>query len=280
MNRNAPYYLAAKDALINWNGMDPVAAQSMIENSTRAEIEQATGAHGSVFDAAKRIATELGLTPQETVLFTQEMLGTTQSTAQLEEVKGRLAVLSAANPEVDKMLSSLVLDACDEIHKGWTGRNATPFFGKKDMKDQQYQYSTSEFIGWKEVKADFLFLSPVLDAVGISVSEDVLKATYAERVAERLKELQQFGQGIEGVGGPGIDTIYELIDIVDNVENGQRIMLSDEIAAAWEYNPDLVKQIAYEVSTKGIGADAELINSLIEQGVLNRDDPTGLERPI
>ena len=78
------------------------------------------------------------------------------------------------------------------------------------------------------------------------------------------------------MGGPGIDTIIELIDVIDNIENGKRIILSPEIAAAWENDPVLVGQIAHEVSTKGIGADKELMQALVDREILDRDDPTGL----
>ena len=279
MSRNAPYYQAAKAALINWNGMAPEEATRFIETASKAEIELQTGAHGSVYDAAHRIAREMGLTEKEAYQFTQEMLGMSDSTAMLTEVRNAFETVRRNNPElVDHISANLLLDACDDIHKGWTGRNATPFFGKKDMKDQQYQYATSEMIGWKEVKADLLFLAPIAEAVGIQIDEETMKRVYGERVLAYCQEIKDIGgPGIEGVGGPGIDTLVELIDVIDNLENGKRIMLSPEIAAAWENDPQLVAQIAHEVSTKGIGADSELIQALVDRGILDRDDPTGLD---
>jgi hypothetical protein len=258
--------------------MSPEEANKLITESPRAEIEMKTGAHGSVYDASYLIARKMGLSEKEAYQFTQEMLGLSDSTAMLTEVRNAFETILRDNPELVKQLSAgLLLDACDQVHCGWTGRNASPFFGKKDMKDQQYQYATSEMIGWKEVKADLLFIEPIANAVGIEIDEEEMKRRYGERVLEycqRIKELG--GNGIEGVGGPGIDTIVEIIDAIDNVENGKRIILSPEIAAAWENDPELVKQIAREVSTKGVGADAALVNKLIERGILNREDPDGL----
>ena len=185
MNRNAPYFQAAKAALINWNGMTPEAADQFIQTASKAEIEMQTGAHGSVYDASNKIAKELGLNAQEAYQFTQEVLGNSDSTKMLDEVKNRFAILRNQNQELaDRLTAGLLLNACDDVHKGWTGRNASPFFGKKDIKDQQYQYNTSEMIGWKEVKSDLLFIEPIAQAVGIEINEDEMKRAYGERVLD------------------------------------------------------------------------------------------------
>lgn len=280
-NREAPYFQAAKAALINWCGMSQEEAEQKIQTESRAAIEKQTGAHGSVYDAATRIAKEFSLDEKQTVGFINEVLGKTKETEMTELIKGKIETIKN-NPYVsdlaDRLEAKLALETCDAIHKGWTGRNSTPFFGAKDAKDQQYQYTPSEFIGWGEVKADLLFLKPVADSVGLNIDEASMKELYAERVVDYLEKVKEIaGPGIEGVGGPGVDTIVELIDVIDNLENGNKIMLSDEIAFAWENDPELVIQIAHEVYTKGIGADLELMNKLQEQGVLSKDDPSGLD---
>ena len=279
MNKNAPYFQAARAALINWSGLSPEEADKKIQEKSKAEIEMDTGAHGSVYDASNRIAKALGLNDKEAYQFTQEMLGNSESTQMLDEVKERFTIMRSQNPEIaDKLTAELLLDACDDVHKGWTGRNASPFFGKKDVKDQQYQYNTSEMIGWKEVKADLLFLAPIANAVGMEIDENAMKQLYGERVLDYCQHIKDIGgPGIEGVGGSGIDTVVEIIDVIDDIENGKRIILSPEIAAAWENDPALVEQIAYEVSTKGIGADAQLMQELIDRGILNRENPIGLD---
>lgn len=279
MNKNAPYFQAAKAALINWNGMSQKEAEQFIDAASRAEIEAATGAYGSVYDAANQVAKSLVLEKQEAYQLSQEMLGNVDTTKMIDDIKSRFEEARRVNPELAKQITtSFLLDVCDSIHKGWTGRNAAPFFGKKDIKDQQYQYNPSEMIGWGEVKADLLFLRPVADALGMEIDEDAMKRMYGERVLDYCQHVVEVGgPGIEGVGGPGIDTILEIIDAVDNLENGTRIILSPEIADAWENDPQLVEQIAYEVSAKGIGADAELIQELVDRGILDRNNPTGLD---
>jgi hypothetical protein len=279
MNRNAPYFLASKSALINWNGMAPEEAEHFIATAPLAEIEAATMAYGSVFDAVNKLAQSLELTKDETRQLMDEMFGRTDSTPMADSIKDKLEEAKRVNPELYKKITTgFLLDACDHVHRGWTGRNAAPFFGKKDIKDQQYQYGPSEIIGWKEVKADLLFIKPVADALGIEIDEEAMKRMYSERVLDYCKHITEIGgQGIEGVGGPGIDTVLEIIDVIDNIENGDSIILSPEIADAWEYDPKLVEQIAREVSTKGIGADEQLMQELIARGILNREDPTGLD---
>lgn len=39
-------------------------------------------------------------------------------------------------------------------------------------------------IGWKEAKADLLFLAPVLDSIGVSVDEVALHLVYDKKVKE------------------------------------------------------------------------------------------------
>lgn len=274
MNRNAPYYQAAKAALINWNGMDPVEAQKLIETGSRAEIEAQTGAHGSVYDAANRLGLGLGLTGKDLYDFTREALGQTTETRMIDDVRERFQMLRNHNPEMaDIMTADLLLEASDEVHKGWTGRNATPFFGKKDIKDQQYQYNPLELIGFKEVKSDLLFLRPLAEQIGINVDEELLKQRYDARVESYLRHVQEVGgPGIEGMGGPGIDTLHEYVDIVDNLENGQRVILSPEIASAWEYDQALVADIAGQVDARGIGADQELMEHLEDVGLIHSED--------
>lgn len=272
MNRNAPYYQAAKAALINWNGIDPEEAQKIIETKSRAEIENMTGAHGSVYDAANRLGLGLGLTGKDLYNFTREALGQTTETRMMDDVRERFQMLRARNTEIaDVMTAKLLLDAIDEVHKGWTGRNATPFFGKKDMKDQQYQYTPLEMIGWKEVESDLLFLRPLAEAVGININEELMRNAYEDRVVEYFSKLHGIGQGLAGVGGPGIDTWQEYVDIVDNVENGNRVVLSPEIAAAWGNDPSLVKDIAQQVAEKGIGAYPQIVSKLKNEGLIQEE---------
>jgi hypothetical protein len=45
-------------------------------------------------------------------------------------------------------------------------------------------------IGWNEVRSDLLFLTPVLEAVGVSVNEEVLSQAYHERVSNYMEEKQ------------------------------------------------------------------------------------------
>ena len=266
--------------MVNWQGMTPEEADHFLATSTRAQIEEKTKAHGSVADAARKIGSGLGLEGKELYQFTREMLGQTDSTEMLDEVKRRFELLRSNNPELaDKLTANLLLDASDEVHKGWTARNATPFFGKKDSKGQQYQYTPLEMIGWKEVKSDLLFLRPVAEAVGININEDLMRQLYSDRVVEYFKHLQEIGgKGIEGMGKDGLDTMEEYIQIVDDVENGKRIMLAPEILEAWQYDDNIPPEIAKQVLEKGIGIDSDIIDRLKDEGLLF--DDRGLEEEI
>ena len=49
-------------------------------------------------------------------------------------------------------------------------------------------------IGWKETKSDLLFVSPILEAIGVNVNEEVLEAYYDKRVGRFFAENGLNGQ--------------------------------------------------------------------------------------
>ena len=285
MNRNAPFFKASADALINWNGMNPAEVDQIIQTESIEQIQQRTTARGSVHAAAFRMASELnqmldlGLSYSQIHEFTQEVMGLTDSREMSDLLQEKIQEHIARNPEQAMLdFANIALDACDSVHSNWTFENAKEFFGRKTMKEQLYQYGPSEVIGWGEVKSDLLFLKPVSDSIQMPVDPELMRELYVQRVADYFKHIQEIGgPGIEGVGGPGIDTIREVIDVVDNLENGVRINLSPEVRDMWEHNPELVNAIAQQVSSKGIGRDEGLIEMLQDQGILSHEDPVGFE---
>lgn len=80
INREAPYFKAAKIALIQWNGKTPEEADKFLAEKSVSEIERAIIARGSMTDAAMHIGEKLGLSTYESYVFTQEVLGLTSST--------------------------------------------------------------------------------------------------------------------------------------------------------------------------------------------------------
>jgi ABC-type glycerol-3-phosphate transport system substrate-binding protein len=65
-----------------------------------------------------------------------------------------------------------------------------------------------------------------------------------------------------------VDSVWEYTPYPTLTDN----MTQDEIAAAWEYDQDLVADIAGQVDARGIGADQELIEHLEDVGLIHSED--------
>ena len=76
-----------------------------------------------------------------------------------------------------------ILNILSEIHDRWVENNASKF-NKEGREGKRYQHLPLELIGWKEVKADLLFLEPVLNAIGVEVDLKALETEYRYRCAQ------------------------------------------------------------------------------------------------
>lgn len=170
-----PYYQVAKSALMNWQGLSEEEAEEKIRTSTFEEIEGEVYARGSIDYAIDGIAKALSLEEYE-----------------IEEL--RLAVYEGVDRKSDNIFKSienkvdinelyppeLVMDVLFSVHDGWVRDSEKKF----TAREKKHQHMPSELIGWKEAKADLLFIKPIFEAANIEVSEQELEDEYNRRVKE------------------------------------------------------------------------------------------------
>lgn len=169
-----PYYRVAKEALMKWNGLTEEQANEFIEKSDFEEIESQIGARNSMIYAIEELAKIIGLNEEEKQEFSKEIFGEVENQTIIEKAKNIQDTNRDANKEV--------LDMLRAVHDGWVKDNGHKFFAR----DKKIQHLPLEFIGWKEVKSDLLFVKPIAEAVGINVDEKQLEKAYDERV-EKFK---------------------------------------------------------------------------------------------
>ena len=180
-----PYRQAAKQALINWNGVSEEEAQKMVETLSFEELENMTGASGSVAKAAETLAKKLGLSEERTKEFVDACLGK-------EEV-----YISEYNKLVFKNIykklakvkdkEKLVLDVLSDIHDEWVANNAQKF-SKEGRENKKFQHLPLELIGYKEATLDLLFFNPILNTCGIELKNEDLQKEYNKRVNQFLEK--------------------------------------------------------------------------------------------
>lgn len=279
IDKESSYFKVAQDVLVHWHSFTPEDAAKFITENNRAVIEEKIEAHGSISDAALRLGKRLGLDGYQSYVLSQEMLGLTTSTAMTELAKQRVREELARRTldEARKFSADILIDCADRTHANWTGRKSGAFFGNKDVRDKQYQYTTSDFIGMSEVKADFMFIRPMAEVLGLPVDEQSLLNRYHDVTVQNLRDLKERGVEIEGVGGPGVDTIREMVGSLDELMQGDRVKWSEDVHLAWQYDYELGNQVTREVMEKGIGKDAALMGRLVDEGILNKEDPDGLD---
>lgn len=175
------YQNVAKAALINWNGLSEEEANSKIQNETVQELEGQVYAMGSIKYAVVGIAKQVLLNEEETIKFFDAVVNGPENAE----------VLGLVSEKVKDFSEDQKLDVLSTIHDGWvTDNSSEKTFNKKVDRQQLRQYAPLELIGWNEVRSDLLFLNPVLEAVGVSVNEEVLSQAYHERVSNYMEEKQ------------------------------------------------------------------------------------------
>ena len=174
-----PYQQIAKSALMNWNGLSELEADYKIKTESVMELEGQVYAMDSIKSALIGLAKVTQLTPEEAAQLTSAVINGPEDA----EIFNIVATRAMSMSESDK------LDILSVIHDGWVQNNCSEkTFDKKVAREQLRQYAPLELIGWNEVKSDLLFLTPILNSVGVSVDEEILSVAYHERVVTYMEE--------------------------------------------------------------------------------------------
>lgn len=253
-----PYYIVAKDALMNWNGLTEEQADKIIEESSFEEIEGQIGARNSITNAVYSIGQSLKSGDKSTEHLLDRVLGIDDSfdalglwTKMLDSGDTTYASQSYLSYKRNRQ-AMLVLDAMEAVHNGWVKDNAGQFFGKKADQRKQYQYLPIELIGWKEAKSDLLFIKPIVEFIGGECIEEDIKSLW-EKKASRL--VNNFTR----VAG------YSPIDMEGLGEGIQKLNYepwTPEIKAAMSDSKFVSETLLPQVREKGFIQDSSLMNRL------------------
>ena len=169
------YKSIAKDALINWNGINKEEALNVVKDNSYDELESMVHASNSINYAIDGLAKVLNLSFMEKQQFAKAVFEGPEDAEILKEVTNKAKGLT----------NEKILDVLTTIHDGWVKDNADEkTFEKKKNQHKLRQYAPTELIGWKEVESDMLFLKPILDSLNVSFEKIELKETYENRMSD------------------------------------------------------------------------------------------------
>ncbi len=175
-----PYRVVAKNALMSWNGLSDEEAQKIVETQSFDELEGQVWAKGSMLYAVSAIAQNLGLETVQTDLENIVLNGGGKQHSLTLSESGQ-QTLSEIGELLKANKNFSVVDVLSKVHDGWVKDNAKKF-NKEGREGKKYQHLPIELIGWKEAKADLLFVEPILNSMGISIDEKQLEQEYNSRV--------------------------------------------------------------------------------------------------
>lgn len=176
-----PYQNVAKAALINWNGLSEEEANVKIQTESVQELEGQVYAMGLMKYTVIGISKQIGLSEEETAKFTKAVINGPENDEIFRIVREKMQGFSEEQ----------ILGVLSTIHDGWVIDNSSEkTFNKKVDRQQLRQYAPLDLIGWNEVKSDLLFLSPILDSVGVQINEATLAQSYHTRVANYMAKMK------------------------------------------------------------------------------------------
>lgn len=147
----------------------------------------------------------------------------------------------------------LTIYALNEVHNEWVKNNKYKFADKK----RWFQFLPLEYLGWKEVDKDFIYVKPIIESLRKEVSPETIKTKYLTKVNEYLKAHNiKNRKYLEEELKETVNT-YEPLDEYQKEE-----MLKDE-----NYG-----MLVDEVYDRGIGQDKEELKKLLEDELILKNE--------
>lgn len=292
-NSLSPYKEIARDALMSWNGLSEEEATKVVRESTNEQLESQVYAEGSINYALegiqlivqKNYTEQLGVEPKGKLISDEEitelkdaiMNGPVDASIfrkvgeylkHFNDIKKGDEIIrrqSQAGEEIDwkevykssnEASSKNIISILSHIHDGWVKDNQKKFMAR----DKKYQHMPIELIGWKEAKADLLFLRPILSAMHVGFSEEVLEEFYNERVQEFLKE-------------KGITDVSKLTEQISKGAEFYPVLEGQEdITQALQDTKFVEQQVVSGIKDKGIGTNEQISQQLFDEKVIEGAD--------
>lgn len=292
-NSLSPYKEIAIDALMSWNGLSEEEATKVARESTNEQLESQVYAEGSINYALEGIQSIVQKNYTEQLeIESKGKLISDEEIAKLKDAimngpvdasifhkvgeyfknfndytKGNEVIKrqSRAGEEIDwkevykasnESSSKNIISILSHIHDGWVKDNQKKFMAR----DKKYQHMPIELIGWKEAKADLLFLRPILSAMNVGFSEEVLEEFYNERVQEFLKE-------------KGITDVTKLTEqISKGAEFYPALDGQEGIIEALQDTKFVEQQVVSGIKDKGIGTNELISQQLFGEKIIEGAD--------
>ena len=181
-----PYRQVAKLALMSWNGLSEEEANNVVLNQSFEELESQCWAEGSIMAAIDKIAEILHLSDEQKERFAKCVFA--KDHTELDEydklvfadIQKKWAKEVESNPKA-------IIKVLEAVHDNWVKTNAKKF-NQEGRENKRYQHLPIEMIGWKETKADLLFVASIVEAVGVETNEEMLESFYNKRVGKYFAE--------------------------------------------------------------------------------------------
>lgn len=257
--KNNIYREIAKNALKNWNGLSENDALEAVAGKSVEELEQQVyagdsikAAVGGIFHALERRGVKFGDEEQGSLLENILNGSKDDNHSIIRDLKDGLkpmARLSEIDPTSENSLENFTLDVLEGIHTDWIKHNSNKFFDEKRV-DKMYQFMPLELIGFKEAKADNLFLAPILEAAGFKVDDERLEKAYEARQQKFFEENDLFARGkLESSR-----TLQKMFRMnFENEEVPEELKKIDETLTDWEFWRDRgPSKIARQIHDKNI----------------------------
>ncbi len=266
--QNIPYYQVAKQALMNWNGLSEEEAKKVISSQSFDEIESQVYAKGSMDYAVEGIKVSAGLSDKDAEELSTFIYEGGQSKVidnwkkMIELQDSSLGMEGAYNTKHNKeMFNNLIMDTLFHVHDGWVQDNVKKF----NAREKKHQHMPSELIGWKEAKADLLFVRPIFEAAGIEVNEEELEQVYNGRVKDFFLNR-------------GIKTARNLSDSITQGEEFYPALKGYGEILTIINDPEYVdEKIIPAIEQQGIGNIEEVRRNIVSQ-IISNPVPEDVER--
>lgn len=262
-----PYYQVAKQALMNWNGLSEEEAEKIISSQSFDEIESQVYAKGSMNYAVEGIKDTFYLSDKDA----EEISRFVYEGEKISENNKFNMIAKTLDLDLSKILPDSrfkgseversIIDTLFHVHDGWVKDNVKKF----NAREKKHQHMPSELIGWKEVKADLLFVKPIFEGLGVEVDEEKLERVYNDRVKEfflnrgiktardlssAIAQGKEFYPALEGYG-----------DILTEISNPEYV----------------TEKIIPEIEEQGIGNIEETRRNIVSQ-IISNPIPEDIER--
>ena len=178
MNKvGAIYKNIANECLIAWYpDMSDTERDNLLERGNLQEIESYVGAKNSIDTAVEAVREDL---ERYQVYLPDDFSYIVYYSDMPNGEAERITLEIGKNRAIDENTKvSIAIHALDKIHRRWIDDNTKKFFDEK-RRGKRYMFLPIEFIGWDEVLKDYVFLSPILQLLGIRAETCAIQEAYA-----------------------------------------------------------------------------------------------------